>query len=466
MSDHPRHPGLKRWPLSYAQEMLWFLGKRWPDADLPKRLTVTMTDTLTGPLPPDLLRAAIADLLDRHEVLRSAVVVEDGEAAMVVLPSVPVSMRVHDLTDRPAAEREAAAAELLPTLGAGGVSAFDAPPIRFELLTVQEDLHHLTIVAHHLFFDYWSAQVLRTELHKTVDALRAGEPAPLAAAELQYVDFAEWEREVAHSPAMQPGLDYWVEQLADLPPLRLPTDRPRPWSATGAARRATLLLPGELVDGIRELALRHRASPFMVLSGVFLGLLSELTGQDDVAIPTIFAGRIHPDTQQMLGYFDNLLFLRRRRVAGSSVDEMVAASRDTVLAAYEHHAVPMLRIMESQPRLMLLLANAVNIWTLFHLEVDPYRLRAGADGIAGAGDGGDAAPDPGDAAADDEEDVYSFGADLDVTLREESSALYVRVLYSVDLFDAGTVTGMLDRFRVALERAVANPARPVEELYG
>lgn len=467
MPDSPADaafPRLKRWPLSYAQEMLWFLGKRWPDADLPRRLTVTMTETFTGPLDPDVLSAAIADIVARHEVLRSAVVVEDDEALLVVVPDATVPLRVHDLSGLPVVEREATAAALLPSLGSGEVSAFEAPPIRFELLTVREDLHHLAVVAHHLFFDYWSARVLRTELRRVYDALLRGEPPPLAAAEIQYVDFAAWEREVAHSPAMRPGLDYWVQQLADLPPLRLPTDRPRPWTATGAARRAVVLLPPELVAGVRELARRHRASPFMVLGGVFLGLLAELTGQDDVAIPTIFSGRIHPDTQEMLGYFDNLLFLRHRPDADATVDEMVCAARDTVLAAYEHHDVPMLRIMESQPRLMLLLANAVNVWTLFHLEVDPYRLRGAADGITGQGDIGELDPGEADAAADDEE-VYSFGADLDVTLRETDAALYVRVLYNVDLFDAGTVLGMLERFRVALERAVADPARPVAELY-
>lgn len=459
------YPGRKRWPLSYAQELLWFLGRRWPDADLPTKLTVTMTDTVTGPLDLAAFRAAIADVLARHEVLRSALVVEDGEAKLVVVDDVEAPLRLHDLTGLPEQERRAAADRLV--LAAGGrVPAYEAPPIRFELVSVEPDVHHLVVAGHHLFFDYWSARLLRAELHQAYQARLTGRP-PAPAADLQYVDFAAWERDVTQSPAMQEGLDFWVERLADLPPLLLPTDRPRPWTQTGAARRAVVLLPPELVAAVQELGRRHRASPFMVLGGVFLCLLSELTGHRDVAIPTIFSGRIHPATQEMMGYFDNLLFLRYQRDETASVDTMLNEVRDAVMAAYEHHDVPMLRIIEQQPRLLLLLANAVNVWTLFHLEVDPYRLRGEDDGVTVPGDGAPSAGDPdgfGDAVSDDEE-VYSFGADLDVTLRETDEALYIRVLYNTDLFDPATVTGMLDRFRTALERAVENPARPVAELF-
>ncbi|WP_283133096.1 condensation domain-containing protein [Rhizohabitans arisaemae] len=447
--------------MSYAQQMLWFLGKRWRHSEMPNRLTVSMVETFTEPVNVGALRLALADLISRHEVLRSAVVVDEDDPCLVVLPEVEVPIACHDLRGRPPAERPTAAEGLLSDAFHASVSAFEAPAIRFTLVSVADDLHHLAVTAHHLFFDYWSARLLRRELREVYAAFLAGEKSPHAASEIQYVDFAVWEREMVRTPAMRDGVEHWSATLADLPTLALPTDRHRPWLPTGEARRATVLVPARLAGDIKILAERHRASPFMVQAGVFLCLLSRLTGQADVGIPTLFSGRTHPETWNLMGYFDRLLFLRLRCDETETVSAMLRRVRENVVTAYEHHEVPLLRVIEHQPRLLFLLGNPVNVWTLFHLEVDPHRLRPEALGTQVPGD----APTDFGGDGEDEEKVYSFGADIDVTLRETGNGLYIRALYNADLFDGSTISGWLRHFRTGLQRAVDNPSIKVGDLF-
>lgn len=446
---------VRTWPLSYAQELLWFLAGRWPASDATRRLTVTMTDTFDGPLDLTALEAALTDVVARHEVLRSALVLDGDEPRQVVSPPDRVRLVVRDAGK---------GTDVLAGAHAPEVSAMECPPWRMEALTEGAKRHHLVVVVHHLFFDYWSARLLRTEVREVYDAFRQGLPSPRTAAELQYVDYAVWQRKAADAPSGRAGRDHWVESLADLPSLRLPTDRRRPWAPRGTAHRAVVVLPPDLVATVRALAARHDASPFMVLVGLFMALLAEVSDQEDVAIPTLVAGRTHPATREMLGYFDNILFLRHRRDACADVVDLVRTTRETVLNAFQHHDVPMLRILQEQPRLSWLLADSANVWTLFHLEVDPYRLRSGADGIAAQGDGPLNTRSPSGRASSDEEEVYSFGADLDVTLREEGDAVCVRVLYNIDLFEASTVTELLERYRHALRRAVEDPAARVVDI--
>jgi hypothetical protein len=468
--DAPGYSGLKRWPLSSAQELLWFLGGRWPKADLPHRLTVSMSETFTGPIDPEALHRAVRDLVGRHEVLRSAVVVQDGRPWVVVCPSAELPMPRHDLRDLPPGDRESRAEQLMAEFVNAPVSVFEAPAVRLVLIAVAEDDHRLGVCAHHLFFDYWSARLFKGELLATYAALRDGRPPPLTAAEIQYVDFASWERDLAEAPGGAGDVGYWVDKLADLQPLRVPTDRPRPWFVTGAARRASVVIPGALRTRLAALAAQHRATPFIVLVGVFLCLLARETGRPDVAIPTIFSGRIRPETWSLMGYFDNILFLRYEVDDSLTVAAMVDQVRDTVLEAYQHHEVPMLRVIEQQPRLLLLLANALNIWTLFHLEVDPFRLRPSTGGLPGedapaADPLGDVDVELADGVGVDDEDTYSFGADLDVTLRETPDALHLRTLYSKDLFDPETVTSLLQRYAAALAVAVDDPSTRVRDLF-
>jgi hypothetical protein len=465
--DAERVPGVavtsRRWELSYTQEFLWFLGRRWRESDMTSRFTVVTAEAFHGPIDRQALEDALAAVLHHHEVLRSAITLEQDRPMIVIEDEVAVPLRYHDLSGAPGGEID----ELLAGLSGQRVSALEPPPVRFDLVSVSDSLHLLHITAHHLFFDFWSASVLRAQIRRAYEQTLAGTAPEAGGDEPQYVDFAAWQREAAAHPAARHGLDYWVRELADLPLMAMRTDRPRSWTPTSNARRAMLTIPPGLVGRLRVLAHRHHASDFMVLSSLFLALLSEVMDQDDVAIPIVFSGRGQPQTQEMIGYFDNILFLRQRRIEDESVDDLIVRARESALAAYEHNDVPILSVMQRQPRLMLLLADPRNIWTLFHLQTDPDSLAGSVQNFAppeiGSPGGGTGGPDRSDRfeVEVEAEDSYNFGADLDVTIREADSVIYLRVLYSSDLFDDKSVVELLRRFGHVLERAAADPAQQV-----
>lgn len=449
----------RRWPLSKTQEFLWFLGGRWPESGMVERFTVSLTEQLPDGTDPDHVRQALTALIARHEVLRSAIdVADDGPAVVIADPS-EARLRIHDLG--PGAPEQQIDDTLADCLG-HPVPATTAPAARFDLV-LSGSRRYLQVSVHHLFFDHWSAALLRRELSELLDRLRQGEELPPPQETPQYVDFAHWEREMLQRRSARSGITYWTQRLADLPRLEVPTDRPRPWHRSSSAGKAMVMIPPQDYRRLRQLADELRATPFMVLSTFFLALLARLTGQLDVAIPIVFAGHRPGPAADLLGYFDNLLFLRTRLADDRSVRDTVRSARSEHLEAYEHHDTPILDVIAQQPRLLLLLGDPRNVWVLFHLQVDPASLSRSLAGEAAAEDGPEAASPSGQ--LDTEESSlasgYNFGADLDVMLREVDGGLLMTVLYATDLFDAATVDGWLLDFGRGVAAAVRDPSLPL-----
>lgn len=233
MTDVPAAADDTRWPLSYTQEFLWFLGRRWPHTDMSRRFTVSFTIELAADVETDLVRLVLQRIADQHEVLRSAVV-EDPEGPWIrIMPEVTVGLTEHRLSDPNERDDESDPLDrLLAECSSAPVAATAAPAARFDLIRTP-DRSWLNVTAHHLFFDHWSASLFRREFARLLDRLgrRApgDEPETTESSQLQYVDFTVWERELLATPQAQAGVDYWVRRLADLPRMELPTDRPRPW---------------------------------------------------------------------------------------------------------------------------------------------------------------------------------------------------------------------------------------------
>ena len=291
------------------------------------------------------LGAALSAITARHEVLRTRLAAgPDGVPYQVIDPPSRFPLPVADVSG--AADPRRAAGVLV---AADAVAPFDlaaGPVIRACLARMAPDEHVLVLSVHHAVFDEWSAQILRRELAALYQAARAGDPDPLPALPVQYADFAVWQRAWLTADVLEGQLDYWREQLAGLPVLDLPTDRPRPPVRSTAGAETGLAVPARTAQGLRGVAQRGGASMFMTVLAGFAVLLGRYTGLDDVVVGTPVANRDRAETEDLIGYFLNTLVMRADLSGDPSFTELLGRVRAMALGAYAHQDLPFEQLVD------------------------------------------------------------------------------------------------------------------------
>ncbi|MEV5937108.1 condensation domain-containing protein, partial [Streptomyces sp. NPDC052079] len=333
----------ERLPLSFAQRGLWFLHRLEgpsPTYNMPVSLR------LTGELDHDALRAALADVVVRHESLRT-VFGEDAEGpyqrVLEAAEAVPVLEVVRtDEAGLPAALEKAAQYGF--DLGA-------EIPVRAWLFELGPEQHVLLVLVHHIAGDGWSMPLFARDLTAAYTSATTGAPAR-SELPVQYADFTLWQREVLgsdedpDSPISQ-QLNYWRQALAGLPEeLELPVDRPRPENASFEGGSIPFEITPTLHTRLVELARECQASPFMVVQAALATLLSRLGAGTDIPLGTPIAGRTDDAVEDLVGFFINTLVLRTDLSGNPTFRELVARVRETDLAAYAHQDVPFERLVE------------------------------------------------------------------------------------------------------------------------
>ncbi|GHF53719.1 amino acid adenylation domain-containing protein/non-ribosomal peptide synthase protein (TIGR01720 family) [Amycolatopsis bartoniae] len=417
-------------PLSFAQQRLWFLDEFEPGS------TEYVSPTalrLRGALDTGALDAALTALVARHESLRTTFDAVDGRGVQVIGEPYQVHVPVTDL----------GAQELDAALREEVLRPFDlrtGPLLRARLFRLAPDEHVLTLVLHHIVTDGWSAGVLVDEL----SALYAG--AELPELPIQYADFAVWQREVLDGDLLEDQLGYWREQLSDVPPLELPTDRPRPATRTTGGDWLDFDVPAPVAEGLRELAGSQDGTLFMTLAAACQVLLSRWSGQDDVAVGTVTSGRERPELERLIGFFVNTLVLRSTVDGALSFREFLSRVRETVLDAFAHQDVPFERVVDAvQP------VRDPSRTPLFQVMV-------ALQNIGGQDSGG---------LLDAEElplPAVTAAFDLLVQFEEHDGGLRGAINYNTGLFDRATIERVAGWLRLVLEAVAADPDRPLAEL--
>ncbi|HEV7501266.1 MAG TPA: condensation domain-containing protein, partial [Vicinamibacteria bacterium] len=320
-------------PLSFAQERLWFLHQLAPET---AAYGMTAGLRIVGPLDVGALRAALGDLVERHEALRTTFAPSSGRPHQVVqsasVPALPVE-RVDDLA---------------AILDAESRRPFDlarGPLFRVRLLALAEGDHALVLSAHHAVLDGWSLGVLLRDLEAFYAARRAGVAASLPPLPVQYGDYAHWERQ--RLPALRADLDHWTARVRGVPALELPTDRPRPAIETHGGARRRVALPEALVTRLEEWARTDGATLFMVVAAGFEVLLGRMAEQERFCVGTSVAGRERPELEPLAGMFVNVLPLRAELSGDPSFRELVRRVREDALDAFAHGRAPFERIVEA-----------------------------------------------------------------------------------------------------------------------
>ncbi|WP_123747350.1 non-ribosomal peptide synthetase [Saccharothrix texasensis] len=431
--DRPEAPaatGGTSAPLSFAQERLWFLDQFSPGG---AEYTTAAGFRLRGHLDLDALGVALTRLVARHEQLRTTFHTVDGRGAQVVGPPYEV---------RPELGAETDLADFVARpfdLGAG-------PLLRAAVLAAG-DGHLLVLCLHHIVTDGWSMGVLADELGRCYSAAARGAEADLGPLPLRYTDFARRQRAGLTGAVLDAQLAHWERRLAGMAALDLPTDRPRPPVRTTAGATHRRTLPASVASGLAELGRAHGATLFTTLVAATQAFLARLSGQRDIAVGTVTSGRDHPDLAGLVGFFVNTVVIRSQVDPRLSFADHLARVKATVRDALDHDEVPFHRLVEL-------------------LRPDRDAARSPLVDVVVALQNAPAAP-PVLAGLDVEEfDPPRHAAAFDLTLEftRDARGLHLAVEHSTDLFDAATVTRLVDRFAVLLADVTADPGRPLSRL--
>jgi non-ribosomal peptide synthetase component F len=422
-------------PCTHQQDGLWFLHQLDPTSTV---YHVPHALRLHGALDVPALERAITSLVVRHEALRTRFVERDGLPHQVVDPP-PTALTL------PVTEVDAERAGQWATYEAH--RPFDlatGPLFRAALARLGPDEHALVLVAHHIVADGWSAGILAEELA----VLYAGGEAQLPPLDVQAADHAVWQRGWLDGAELDRQLTYWRSALADLPTVDFPTDRPRPAQPTGAGAAITRRLPDDLATAARAYARAHRVSFLAVLHAALLTVLHRYTGQDDIAIGSVFSGRTRAEIEPVIGYFANTLVLRTGAGGRPSFAELMNRSHTTVLNAIERQDVPFGLVVDAlQPERVA----GRNPLFQIGLILLPASVHAGI--VLG-----DVAGDPIQIA-----DEYSR-FDIFINVFDAGNRLDLAVEYSTELFDADRIERLLDHYTAALANGLAAPGTPADDI--
>ncbi|MFD3758970.1 amino acid adenylation domain-containing protein [Streptomyces sp. NPDC058622] len=432
-------------PLSSGQERLWFMDQLAPGSTA---YTLAPARRLRGPFDRAALDAALTDLVARHESLRMTFrTTEAGTAEVRVAEPALFAAQHLDASADPDPQARATA-----ELGALIADPFDlqaGPLLRALVVRIAEDDHVLALVMHHIICDGWSIDLLNRELDLRYAHHAHGAPSELPALAVQFGDYAAWQRDRLENGQLAASREHWRNELAGVPALELPSDRPRPPLFTFDGAATEFHWSAELSRQVGEAARAYGASTYMVLMAAFQALLSRHTGQRDFAVGSAVAGRLHRELEGVVGAFVNMLPIRARLSGDLGFGQLISRVRETTLDAYAHQEVPFEQ-MVGDLSVERDVSRAAVFQTTFAFQNYGDPASTPTAGLDSEGFGYEAT---------------TTHADLALYMREEpDGGLYGLFTYRTDLFDAGTVECLAERFRLLTAAGVADPALAVDRL--
>ncbi|MFC0526670.1 condensation domain-containing protein [Phytohabitans kaempferiae] len=373
---------------------------------------------------PALARASHA-LVVRHEALRTCFVERDGRLRQVIDP--PPAIWPLPVPDLPAGQVGAWAAEEIRR----PMDLATGPPLRTALARVAPDEHVLLLVVHEIVADEWSVHILANELSHLYAAATSGIPPKLPDLPSQPAEHAAWQRDWLAGPEPERQLDYWRRQLAELPTVDLPADRPRPARPTGAGATLRRRLPDDLAAAARACAAANRVSLLALAQAALLTVLHRYTGQRDLPVGSVFSGRGRAEVDPLVGSFVNPVVLRTSLDGEPGFAELARRCHDTVRQATAHQEIPFGRVLEA-----------------VRPGGPPFRISLSLLPVNGGGGRtalGDLAAEPVDAG------TGHSGCDIAIDLDDLTEGeLHLSVRYAAELFDANRIERLVDHLTAAL----------------
>jgi amino acid adenylation domain-containing protein len=432
-------------PLSYAQERLWFLDQFTPGNPF---YILSYVWHLEGNLEVAALAQSLKMVIQRHDILRTCFIADEGRPMQVVMPDIVIPLSVIDLTSFAAEERERQAESLISMQARTPFDLARTPLLRAYLLRIDEQTHILHLTMHHIITDGWSMDILFRELSAGYHAALKGKAPALATVPFQYADYALWQREWLQGEELARQLSYWQQQLAGAQTLlSLPTDKPRPSVQTFEGGSYRFVLPHELSSALTQLSQQEGVTLFMTLFAGFALLLWRYSRQNDLLIGTPVANRSYEELEGIVGFFVNMLPLRLNLSGHHPFRQLLRRVREVAMEAFAHQDVPFERLVEE-----LRLERGVNhaplcqvVFALQNTALEPLALT----GLC-------LAP------REVENEAVQFDLILEMTQSERG--LEGKLQYSRELFEADTIERFAEHYQRLLSAVVAQPQETIGRL--
>ncbi len=443
----PRRDSSLPCPLSPAQRRIWFFEELAPGVPLYNESEAVR---LVGELQVDALEQALNVVIERHEVLRSTIRINNGEPVSVIHEHWPLRIKRIDLSSLPPAQREAEVERLLIDEPRRPYNLETEPGIRATLLLLNPGEHVLILMMHHLVCDWASEGVLWRELSVLYGALSRGEMPALPPLPIQHGDYAAWQQKQLAGPGFIDDLAYWEENLRGAPELlELPADRPRqPVQSYRGARRRFRLDPA-LTAALRDCSRLEKVSLFTVFAAALNTLLYRYTGSEDISLGVPLADRDRQEVQSVIGFLLHTHVLRTGLSGEMTFRELLARVQKGALDLYAHRAVPFDQVVSKvKPERNLGYSPLFQVMINWR-DRDQQLSFIGMDGLV----------------------VESLLAesrtskfDLTVMLTDGGDEIWVELEYSTDLFDGDRMVRLFGHYRTLLESVTSDPGQRLSDL--
>jgi len=434
-------------PASFMQQRLWFLDQLESGRAV---YNIPQAFRLQGAVDVDALRASVAEVVERHESLRTRFDTRDGAPVQIIADDA-VEVEVVDLGDVAEGERLAAAQSRADAMAREAFDLTRGPLLRVALLRLAEADHVLLLNVHHIVCDGWSLALLFAELSAVYAARVAGKPSSLAPQHVQYADYSVWQQayfagDGADGRADE-DLDFWKEYLGgELPQLALPFDRNRPPEASLNGKLARFGVSAELTDAVNALAREEKTSLFMTLMAAFQTFLWRISGSTDVTVGSPIANRDRDEVREGIGFFTNTVVFRGDLAGAPTFRELLQATRENSLRVLAHQEVPLERVVEAVNPDRRSGDNPL-FQVMFAVQKAPESALAlpGVD-VTGV-------------------DVHSATSKFDLLLemQELESGMQCFFEYATDLFDEATADRLVGHFTFLLGELIGNPDRSIAD---
>jgi amino acid adenylation domain-containing protein len=432
-------------PLSYAQQRLWFLQQMDPESVTNNLLSVLR---LIGDLDVDALERALHGIVLRHEALRTCFKQKDGSPYTTISDGRDWRLYVSELDIREGESVIDAYKRFVLEKVHKPFNLEIGPLVRGYLVRSSPDEHILALSLHHIVSDGWSMGVMVRELEESYRAFRLNEQPRLADLQVQYVDYADWQRKWLDAGVLDRQMKYWARQLAGAPAVVMfPPDHPRSLDGLSNGGKCKRVLSVELTAQLEAFSRAQDATLFMTMLAAFMLLLSRYSGLKDVVVGSPSANRNRAELSELIGFFVNNLILRAEVEDGISFLDFLRRVRESTLGAYEHQDTPFDQLVRE------LITDRAQEYTPFfqtmfilqNFPLEELKL-------------------PGVTALPQDVDVSSARFDLTVEVYPYRNQLHLFFDYRSDIYEAETMETLLRDYEHVLAYATSNPETRVESI--
>ena len=432
----PRAEGMSL-PLSFAQQRLWFIDQLLPDSGA---YNISSAFRLSGSLNAHALELSFNRILLRHEVLRTRFLQLDGHPVQIIDPVLSIKLALIDLQPLSDHHQQLALKLAASQVASNGFDLSAGPLIRVCLVRCSLHEHVLLLTLHHIVTDGWSTSILMSELNHFYHGYLSGEPLPLQELDIQYADYAAWQRDWLKGDILHLQLQYWRQQLLGMQTvLEIPTDRLRP--PTHSLRRSwqSMSIPLETSSSFISHTSAQAATLYMSMLAAFAVVLWRNTGLTDISIGSPVANRKRGELEKLIGCFVNTVVMRVQIDEEASFSDLVTSVREVALGAYAHEETPFEKVVEMmQPERSMNRAPLVQV-TLTMQNAPRGKLVIGDREVTGMR----AASGAGAAAA--------MEYDLSLIVGEAEKTIAGILIYNEDLYEAQTISRLVNQMQRVIE---------------